>query len=80
MTAIQDLDTKVDGLTAELATANGKTDTLIAALADVKAQLAALIAAGNGATDADVNAVAAKIDAALQSAKDEEGKEDAALA
>lgn len=80
MTAIQDLDTKVDSLTAELATANGKTDTLIAALADVKAQLAALIAAGNGATDADVNAVAAKIDAALQAVKDEEGKEDAALA
>lgn len=80
MTAIQDLDAKVDTLSAELEAANGKSDALIATLADVKAQLAALIAAGNGASDADINAIAAKIDAALASTKAQEAEDDAALA
>ena len=79
MTAIQDLDVKVDALSAEVEAANGKADALIAALVDVKAQLAALIAAGSGATDAEVNAVAAKVDAALASVQAQEAEDDAAL-
>ena len=91
MSALDDLNTKVDDLTAQqtalqaqVAAGNDKADALIAALVDVRAQLAAL--AANGASPDQLAAVGAKIDAALgsvaataASVADQVAQDDAAL-
>jgi len=81
MTALEDLNAKADALAAEVTAANAKTDQVLTALADTKQQLADLLANSSGSvSDADLQAVAAKLDATLASVKGEETKEDAALA
>jgi len=81
MTALEDLNAKADALAAEVAAANAKTDQVLTALADTKQQLADLLANSTGSvSDADLQAVAAKLDATLAAVKTEETKEDAALA
>lgn len=91
MSALDDLNAKVDDLTAkqtdlqaQVAAGNDKADALIAALVDVRAQLAAL--AANGASPDQLAAVGAKIDAALgsvaataASVADQVAQDDAAL-
>lgn len=83
MTALEDINTKIDGLAAEVAQANGKTDALLAGFSDVKAALAALQKQFDSAvpiTADDVAVITAKIDAITGAVKSEEAKEDAALA
>jgi hypothetical protein len=78
MSALDDLKAKADALSAEIATANAKADSVIAALVSVKAKLDALT--GSTVTDADLQAVVGTLDAALQSVKGQEAKDDAAVA
>lgn len=77
MASAKELSDKVDALAAEVETANGKADTLIALVADLRNQIAELSASG-GATPAELDAIAAKVDAAVTSLQAQEGEDDAA--
>jgi hypothetical protein len=78
MSALDDLNSKVDALSAEVEIANGKADAVIAELVKVRDELAGLI--GSTVTDADLEAIGAKIDATLASVKAQEAEDDSALA
>lgn len=78
MASAKELSDKVDALAAEVETANGKADTLIALVADLRKQIADLSASG-GATPAELDAIAAKVDAAVTSLQAQEGEDDAAV-
>ncbi len=78
MSALDDLNSKVDALSAEVEASNSKADAVIAELVKVRDELAGLV--GSSVTDADLQAIGDKIDATLASVKAQEAEDDAALA
>ena len=82
LTALEDVHARVDALDGALKAANAKTDLLIAGNVELKDHVAALIKQFQSAvpvTDADLQAVSAKIDAINSALAGEVAKEDAAL-
>lgn len=79
MSALDNISNSVANLQQQVAASNAKTDTVLAVLADVRAQLATL-QAGGSATPDQLAALQQQIDAATASLAGEAVKEDAALA
>lgn len=79
MTKLDDVNAKIDELTAALTTEEGKTDTLITLVTDLKAQLAQASGTG-GASPDQLDALIARLDGVLTQVNAEGAKEDAALA
>ncbi len=83
MTKLEELQASTDALTAKVEEANNKTDALIAVANSTKDALVALqgqVAAGNGVTDAQLQAVIDKQTAAVASITAQETETDAAAA
>lgn len=85
MTAVEELNTKIDALEASAQAANDKADALIAGNAaistqvtDLQAQIAELQAAGNPTAE-DLNAIGARVDTIKASLDEQIGQDDAAL-
>ena len=78
MTTATDVQSAIAAQATEIAAANAKTDAVLALLASVQTQLAAL-QIGGGASSADLDAIIASINSNTQALATEAAKEDAAL-